>query len=272
MRVINRHPRPGSGRVLMLLPFLLVGLGYIVVSTMRHEVNPSDKVLPTLAQMAAGMREMALTRDMATGQYPLLADTLASLRRILSGLAIATAISFVLGILVGMVPYLRKLLLPFITAFSMVPPLAVLPILFIIAGIGETAKVALIVIGTAPYIVRDLVLRVEELPRAQTIKAQTLGASSWQIALRVVVPQMAPRLIDSLRLSLGPAWLYLISAEAIAAQDGLGYRLFLVRRYFAMDIIIPYVLWITLLAVLFDAALRLVQAKAFPWFAGAARS
>ncbi|OYV66452.1 MAG: lipid kinase, partial [Acidiphilium sp. 21-66-27] len=53
---------------------------------------------------------------------------------------------------------------------------------------------------------------------------------------------------------------------------GLGYRIFLVRRYFAMDIIIPYVVWITLLAVISDWVLRLLQARAFPWFAGAARS
>ena len=96
--------------------------------------------------------------------------------------------------------------------------------------------------------IRDLALRVCELPREQLIKAQTLGASTWQIALRVVLPQILPRLIDSLRLQLGPAWLFLIAAEAIASDSGLGYRIFLVRRYLAMDVILPYVAWITLLA------------------------
>ena len=78
---------------------------------------------------------------------------------------------------------------------------------------------------------------------------------------------MMPRLIDSLRLQLGPAWLFLIAAEAIASDSGLGYRIFLVRRYLAMDIIIPYVAWITLLAFLMDAGLRVTQRKLFPWFA-----
>jgi NitT/TauT family transport system permease protein len=110
---------------------------------------------------------------------------------------------------------------------------------------------------------------VKDLPREQIIKAQTLGASSWQIGLRVVLPQMMPRLIDAVRLELGPAWLFLIAAEAIAADSGLGYRIFLVRRYLAMDVIIPYVIWITLLAFLMDLALRLIQQRAFPWFAGA---
>jgi NitT/TauT family transport system permease protein len=81
----------------------------------------------------------------------------------------------------------------------------------------------------------------------------------------VVLPQLWPRLIDSLRLSMGSAWLFLIAAEAIASTEGLGYRIFLVRRYLAMDVILPYVVWITLLAVLTDLALRVLRARAFRW-------
>ncbi len=131
------------------------------------------------------------------------------------------------------------------------------------------SKVTLIVIGITPYLVRDVILRVSEMPREQFIKAQTLGASTWLIALRIVVPQMLPRLIDSARLSLGAAWLFLISAEAIASDSGLGYRIFLVRRYFAMDVILPYVAWITFLAFLSDYLLRRLQDWLYPWFAGA---
>ena len=83
--------------------------------------------------------------------------------------------------------------------------------------------------------------------------------------LRIVMPQLWPRVIDALRLSLGSAWLFLIAAEAIASTEGLGYRIFLVRRYLAMDVILPYVAWITLLAFTMDALLRLVRAKAFAW-------
>jgi NitT/TauT family transport system permease protein len=147
----------------------------------------------------------------------------------------------------------------------MIPPLAILPILFIVAGLGELAKVLLIIIGVAPIIVRDLALRTADLPREQMIKAQTLGASTWQLIVRVVLPQMWPRLIDALRLSLGSAWLFLIASEAIASTEGLGYRIFLVRRYLAMDVILPYVAWITFLAFAMDALLRLLRAKAFPW-------
>ena len=67
--------------------------------------------------------------------------------------------------------------------------------------------------------------------------------------------------------SPGPAWLFLIPAEAIASDSGLGYRIFLVRRYLAMDVIIPYVIWITCLAFVMDAGLSILQRKLFPWFA-----
>jgi NitT/TauT family transport system permease protein len=143
----------------------------------------------------------------------------------------------------------------------------VLPILFIVLGLGELAKVVLVVIGIAPFLVRDTALRVQELPEEQLIKAQTLGANSWQIVTRVVLPQILPRLLDAVRLSLGAAWLFLIAAEAIAATDGLGYRIFLLRRYLAMDVILPYVGWITLLAFLFDIALRRLGRRLSRWAA-----
>jgi NitT/TauT family transport system permease protein len=217
--------------------------------------------------MAQAVKHMAFETDVRTGTILMLSDTVASLGRLLAALTISTSAALVLGIMIGLLPGANAMLAPFVGVASMVPPLALLPILFIVMGLGENSKVALIVIGTLPCIIRDLTMKVLELPREQLIKAQTLGASTWQVALRVVLPQILPRLIDSLRLQLGPAWLFLIAAEAIASDSGLGYRIFLVRRYLAMDVIIPYVIWITCLAFLMDAGLRLLQRKLFPWFA-----
>jgi len=83
--------------------------------------------------------------------------------------------------------------------------------------------------------------------------------------IRVVLPQIWPRLLDAIRLNLGCAWLFLIAAEAIASTEGLGYRIFLVRRYLAMDVILPYVAWITLLAFIMDYALFALARRGFPW-------
>jgi len=209
---------------------------------------------------------MAFTPDKRSGQYLLWVDTASSLKRILIGVAIAASIGLLLGLNMAMFPGMRAGLLSGLTFFSMIPPLAILPILFIVAGIDEFAKITLIVIGIFPVISRDIFLAVSKMPKAQVTKALTLGASEIGVVYRIVLPQILPRLLDSLRLSLGAAWLFLIAAEAIASTDGLGYRIFLVRRYMAMDVIIPYVLWITVLGFSMDWLLRLCVRKVFPWY------
>jgi len=264
-RLLNVRPTGGARFMLGAVPLVLVMVTYLIASTAQHSLNPSEKILPTFAAMVDQIRIMGFQTDPQTGAIPLWQDTAASLTRLGIGLAIATAITLVLGLLVGVLPLVRSTIGPLIAAIAVVPPIAILPILFITFGLGETSKIVLIVLGVTPFMVRDLASHVAAIPEEQIVKAQTLGASTWQITLRVALPQAMPRLIDSLRLSLGPAWVFLISAEAIASDVGLGYRVFLVRRYLAMDIILPYVVWIALLAVGFDLILATLSRRAFPW-------
>jgi NitT/TauT family transport system permease protein len=264
-RLLNIRPSPGARFLLGLLPLLALALLYLAASSLRHAENPSEKILPTLSAMVDQVRIMAFQVDPQTGSIPLWQDTAASLRRLGLGLSIATVTTLVLGLMIGVLPLARAGIGPLIAAIAVIPPIAVLPILFITFGLGETAKIVLIVVGVTPFMVRDLAGHIAAIPEEQIVKAQTLGASTWQIALRVALPQAMPRLLDSLRLSLGPAWVFLISAEAIASDVGLGYRIFLVRRYLAMDIILPYVAWTALLAVGFDLLLLTLSRRAYPW-------
>ena len=265
MRLVNYHPNRASSIALGVLPFVILLFAYVLGSNTRLAENPDDKLLPSGATLVESVRSYAFEEDRRSGEVLLWVDTIASLKRIAYALAISSALAIGLGLAIGAVPFVRSVMAPFVAAVSMIPPLAVLPILFIVAGLGEVAKVTLIVIGITPVIVRDLALRASELPQEQLIKAQTLGASSWLLATRVILPQLWPRLIDAVRLQLGCAWLFLIAAEAIASTEGLGYRIFLVRRYMAMDVIIPYVLWITALAFAMDWGLRRLRAHLFPW-------
>jgi NitT/TauT family transport system permease protein len=271
-RIVNLRPSRGGATLLATLPFLLVLAAYLMGSSLRLADNPDDKLLPALSSILAAIRQYAMEPDQRTGEILRWSDTASSLARLGLGLTISAVLGLVLGIAIGIIPYLRAGLSVFVAVVALVPPLAILPILFIVFGLDELSKVMLIVIGIAPFLVRDLALRAGEIPAEQMIKAQTLGASSWQLTLRVVLPQMLPRLVDTLRLSLGSAWLFLIAAEAISAESGLGYRIFLIRRYLAMDVILPYVLWITLLAFLMDYALRRFTQIAYPWYAGGTRT
>lgn len=265
MRIVNLKPTRRARLLLGLTPLLLLVLVYLIASASRHAINPADKILPTPQAMVTAMHSLVLVPDTMTGELLFWADTSASLWRLGLGLAISTLSALLLGLGLGLIPTARATFGPLVTIIAVIPPIALLPILFIALGLGEAAKVALIVIGILPVMLRDIAAHVEALPAEQLVKAQTLGASSWHLAIRVALPQAMPRLIHALRLAIGPAWVFLISAEAIASDVGLGYRIFLVRRYLSMDIILPYVAWITVLAITMDWALRRISERGFAW-------
>jgi NitT/TauT family transport system permease protein len=269
-RLFGIHAMPGKwfGRLLAALPFVLLIAVYMIASEIRHRDNPSDKLLPSFTQMGQAVDRMAFTEDRRSGKYLMAADTVASLKRLLIGIVLAAGVGLLLGLNMGVFPGMDRGFNPFITFLSMIPPLAILPILFISFGVDELAKIMLIFIGTFPLITRDIRLAVKQLPGEQITKALTLGASQFEVAYRILLPQIMPRLIIAVRLSLGAAWLFLIASEAIAADEGLGYRVFLVRRYLAMDVILPYVLWITFLGFLLDWLLRQALQRFYPWYAG----
>jgi len=267
-RLINRQPARTSRLLLALLPFALLLLCYLLSSQARLEINPQDKLLPGLGSIVEAIQRLAFEPSKRSGEILLLTDTLTSLRLLLIGVGSSALLALVLGLGTGAIPLLRAPLSPLVTALSLIPPMAILPILFISFGLGDLAKVMLIVIGITPMLIRDLQLKTLRLPAEQLVKAQTLGGSSWQIMLRVMLPQVLPRLIEAVRLTLGSAWLFLIAAEAIAATAGLGYRIFLVRRYLDMAVILPYVAWITLLAFSMDWLLKQAARRAFPWYYG----
>ncbi|MBF0256192.1 MAG: ABC transporter permease subunit [Gammaproteobacteria bacterium] len=265
-RLINLQPAPPLRFILGLLPLVLLVLLYVWASDARLAANPVDKLLPSLGQFADAIKLMAWEPDKRSGDILLWVDTLSSLQRLAIGIALSALFGLMLGLVTGALPLVNAGFSPLLTLISLIPPMAILPILFIVFGLGELSKVALILVGVGPIIARDMQRQTREIPFEQLVKAQTLGANSLQILTGVLLPQLLPRLIGSIRLALGTGWLFLIAAEAIASTDGLGYRIFLVRRYMAMDIILPYVAWIALLALIIDQGLMRLNRRLFPWY------
>jgi NitT/TauT family transport system permease protein len=263
---VHAAPSPWMGRLLVLAPFVLLIAVYLVASHLRLSENPDDKILPSIAQMADAVDRLAFTRDPRSDEFVMLQDTLSSLKRLALGIGLAAVSGLLLGMNMALFPGMGITLIGIVTFVSIIPPLAILPILFITFGVDELAKVMLIFLGTFPLITRDIYGTVKAMPREQMTKALTLGADELQLAYRIILPQVMPRLIDTIRLTLGGGWLFLIAAEAIASTDGLGYRIFLVRRYLAMDVIIPYVLWITFLGYTIDWSLRQILRRRYRWY------
>lgn len=266
--LFDLHARPGrvTSLALAVLPFVIVIAVYWIASEARHAANPSDKLLPSFGRMLDAIWRMASEPDRRSGALLLWVDTGANLRRLFIGVFSGALVGLLVGINAALFPLLRRMLGSFITVLSIIPPLTLLPILFIVFGVGEESKVVLIFIGSVFIITRDTMLATIAVPREQITKALTLGASNFAVVYRIVLPQVMPRLINTTRLTLGAAWLFLVAAEMIAATEGLGYRIGLVRRYLAMDVIIPYVAWITLLGFLIDWGLRSWVRRRYAWY------
>ncbi|WP_071781105.1 ABC transporter permease [Adhaeribacter aquaticus] len=250
--------------LLSIFLFVLIIILYQYFAHQRHLLNPHDKLVPTFAQMLDAFTRSTFEPD-RNGVYRLLDDTLASGQRVLISMVFVFG-GVLMGAYMGLFPVMDKLFYKFFLFFDKIPALAILPILFIFFGLGEVSKVALIVIGVVPTIILDTYLRAKAFPQEQVIKAITMSASKSQIIFKIILPKIFPMALDSIRLNFKAIVLFLISGEALAATAGLGYRIFVVRRYMAMDIIISYVIWIGLLSYLIDAGICLWIKKQYRWY------
>jgi NitT/TauT family transport system permease protein len=250
----------------------------LCVAHARHLDNPEDRVTPTLTQMTHGIVNAALRPadddelQTAGGSVweqfrgsMLWKDTKATGRRFFSGMLLLVPAVF-LGLHMGLFPYAGAFFLRFVLFFDKIVALSLLPILFIAFGIDELSKVMLIVIGVTPTIILDTFNLTRAVPNEQVVKAFTLGAGDFDVAYRVVLKQILPRVLNSIRLNLKAIMLFLFAGEMIASTDGLAYRIALLRRHMGMDVIIPYVLWVAFLLFLVDFAMRRTNRLLHPWF------
>src|SRR5207344_1606843 len=171
-----------------------------------------------------------------------------------------------LGLYMRLFPHIGSYFLRFVLFFDKIIALSLLPILFIAFGIDELSKIMLIVVGVTPTIILDTFNLTRSVPQEQVVKAFTLGAGDFDVAYRVILRQIAPRVLNSIRLNLKAVMLFLFAGEMIASTDGLAYRIALLRRHMGMDVIIPYVLWVALLLFLVDLAMRVLNRRLHPWF------
>lgn len=260
---MSAEPSRTATGILTTVLFLIGLVGYQYTAYVRHQDNPQDKVVPTIAQLADEFRQVSFEQD-RKGQYRLWVDMKASGFRFFSGLGLLS-LAIILGLNMGTLPYIERLFYKFVLFVDKIPPLAALPILLITFGVGEWAKVMLIVIGVFPTITLDTYLRAKAVPRQQAIKGFTLGASNAEVIYSIVLPQIWPGVLDTIRLNFKAMILYLIAGEALAATEGMGYRIFVVRRYLAMDTILVYVLIMSLIVFGMDYGVRWWIKRRYSW-------
>jgi NitT/TauT family transport system permease protein len=258
--------------------FIVGVILYAQLSIARHKENPEDRVVPSARQLMDGVKASVL--EPAEEDDPLdpsaslserirhsmlWKDTVASARRFLIALALLVP-AILLGLHMAVFPYFGAVFQRFVLFFDKIVALSLLPILFIAFGIDEWSKIMLMVIGVAPTLILDTCNIALAVPREQIVKAFTLKSTNFDVAYRVVLKQVLPQIINSVRLSLKPLALFLFAGEMIASTDGLAYRIAIMRRHMGMDIILPYLLWVALLLFLLDALLRFANRRLHPWY------
>ena len=185
---------------------------------------------------------------------------------VIAGITLLSALfALPLGLFIGTFRPVQALLEPLMEFVRYMPAVAFIPLVMIWVGIEESAKVAIIFIGTFFQMILMVAEDVRRVPTAQIEAAQTMGATRMEIIEQVLLPSAKPALVDTLRITLGFAWTYLVVAELVAANSGLGYAILKAQRFLQTDKIFAGIILIGLIGLLTDQLFRWLHRKAFPW-------
>lgn len=241
---------------LLALGGLLVPLLGWALLSVYSGVNPV--FLPGPDKVLVRIGSWALDDD-------LLGDAFISTMRVVAGWALSALIAIPLGLLIGSWRAVQAMLEPLTDFIRYMPAVAFIPLVMLWVGIDEGAKVAIIFIGTFFQMVLMVAEDVRRVPMAQIEAAQTMGATRREVLEKVILPSAKPALLDTLRVTMGWAWTYLVVAELVAANSGLGFAILKAQRFLQTDKIFAGILLIGIIGLAIDQLFRLVHRKAFPW-------
>ena len=195
----------------------------------------------------------------------ILGNAAISLWRILAAFALSAIMAIPIGMLMASYKPVNAALEPIIDFVRYLPTPALVPLSIIWFGVGEETKIFLLWLGTFFQLVLLVVDDMNRVPQEYIETATTLGAGQPAILTDVAWPAMLPSLVDNLRITLGWCWTYLIIAEIVAADSGLGFVIWTARRYMQTDQVMAGVMAIGLIGLASDQALRLLHRKLFSY-------
>jgi NitT/TauT family transport system permease protein len=195
----------------------------------------------------------------------LLGDAAISVYRVGAGFVLSAVLALPIGLMIGAYRPIEALLEPLTDFIRYMPAVAFIPLVMLWFGIGESAKISIIFIGTFFQMVLMVAENVRLVPRAQIEAAQTMGARRGEIVKLVLLQSAKPAMLDTLRITMGWAWTYLVVAELVAANSGLGYAILKAQRYLKTDTIFAGIVLIGLIGLLMDQAFRWLHRRSFPW-------
>ncbi|MDI3270090.1 MAG: ABC transporter permease [Bacillota bacterium] len=201
-------------------------------------------------------------------QEGFLQDVAITVQRVILGFLLAAAVGIPLGILIGVSGVADALLEPLISFARYMPASAFIPLLILWIGVGEGEKVAVIFLGSFFSLVLMVAVHVRGVGKELLETAYTLGASQGQVVGKIILPAAFPPIFDTLRIVLGWAWTYIIVAELVAAQHGIGHVILQSQRLLQTGSILVGILTIGLIGLISDLSLRALGQRLFSWREG----
>jgi NitT/TauT family transport system permease protein len=245
---------------------VLILLGsYTLLSYFQHKANPHDTTIPSWRQLSEGVKK-AFKSDDYTGETWIVEDSKATFFRLFLGLFFGIAGAVVLGLLMGCFRVFESFLVPPLSLLAKIPPTAALAVFFVMVGTGTNMYVVMIAFGVLPILAQSVYLSVRDVPEELLNKAYTLGATHAEIIWNIIFRFILPKLIDAIRLQIGPAMVYLIAAEMVCGDVGFGYRIRLQSRLLNMSVVYPYLVFLAAFGFAMDYSLRLLQKKVCSWY------
>jgi NitT/TauT family transport system permease protein len=194
-------------------------------------------------------------------------DLQATAVRLIAGLTIGVLLSIMVGLLMGCYTPIEALLVPPLSLLAKIPPTAMLAVFFVLVGTTFQMYVTMIAFGTLPTLAQAIYQSArKDVPDELIYKAYTLGAHQSELIWNVIYKQILPRLLDAVRLQIGPALVLLVAAEWMVAGEGFGYRLRLFYQRTDMTVVYVYLILLGLTGLIVDNALIWFRRWLCPWF------
>jgi NitT/TauT family transport system permease protein len=241
---------------------LLVPL--LIWSVLSYGHFVPEKFLPTIDKVISTGIAM-LSSDGFLGKDSLIWDIWASTMRVMIGFLLAAVVGIPVGIAMGTFYSMDGLLGGFMRTARYMPIAAFVPLIIIWAGIDEASKILIIFFGIVFYNATMIADAVKFIPDETLNVAYTLGASRLDVLTRVILPATMPNILDTLRVNIAGAWNFLVLAELIAAQDGLGFTIIRAQRYLQTDKAMFCILIICVIGLITDFIFRLIFRLCLPW-------
>lgn len=214
--------------------------------------------LPTPWAVAEAFVRLFTERDFAS-------DIAVSVGRVWLAFLLSVVVAIPLGLIMSTYRAVGALLEPFIDFIRYLPVPALVPLLVIWFGVGEASKIAVLWMGTFFQLILLISEDTKRVPAEFIESGHTLGASNGQIMRHIIIPAALPNMVDNLRITLGWCWTYLIVAEIVAANSGIGHVIWSLRRFVKTPEVMAGIIAIGIIGLITDQAFRYAHGRAFTY-------